>query len=131
MSPSGSSRQISGTAASARFFWRRASRSRFAGSNTEPAANSLSARIRGTSGPWATRTVLVRKLKRLVGAIDLLASDLPKGQGWAYSRGLDNLMPQDGVFHVHQIYSAACPDYTGRATVPLLWDRERRTIVNN
>ncbi len=87
--------------------------------------------ITAPSCPWAHRTVLMRKLKRLESALPLLESDLPKGQGWAYSRGFDDLAPRDGVFHVHQVYSAARPDYTGRATVPLLWDRERRTIVNN
>lgn len=87
--------------------------------------------VTAPSCPWAHRTVLMRKLKRLEGAIPLLESDLPKGQGWAYSRGFDDLTPKDGAFHVHQVYSAARPDYTGRATVPVLWDRETRTIVNN
>ena len=54
-----------------------------------------------------------------------------KGEGWAYSRGFDDLSPTGGAFHVHQVYSAARPDYTGRATVPVLWDRKTRTIVNN
>src|SRR5271157_1759187 len=87
--------------------------------------------VTAPSCPWAHRTVLTRKLKGLEGAIPILQSDLPKGQGWAYSQGFDDLEPIDGVFHVHQVYSAARPDYTGRATVPLLWDRERHTIVNN
>ena len=87
--------------------------------------------VTAPSCPWAHRTVIARKLKRLEEAIPHLASDLPKGEGWAYSRGLDDIAPQNGVFHVHQIYAAARPGYTGRATVPLLWDRERRTIVNN
>jgi putative glutathione S-transferase len=87
--------------------------------------------IAAPSCPWAHRTVLMRKLKGLEGAIAILQSDLPKGQGWAYSRGLDDLAPVDGVFHVHQVYCAARPDFTGRATVPVLWDRETRTIVNN
>ena len=87
--------------------------------------------VTAPSCPWAHRTVLMRKLKGLEGAIAILQSDLPKGQGWAYTRGLDDLQPVDGVFHVHQIYSAARPDYTGRATVPVLWDSETRTIVNN
>lgn len=87
--------------------------------------------VTAPSCPWAHRTVLMRKLKRLETAIPLLESDLPKGQGWAYSRGFDDLAPKDGVFHVHQVYSAARPDYTGRCTVPVLWDRETRTIVNN
>jgi putative glutathione S-transferase len=87
--------------------------------------------VTAPSCPWAHRTVLMRKLKRLDGVIPLLESDLPKGQGWAYTRGFDDLAPIDGVFHVHQVYSAAKADYTGRATVPVLWDRETRTIVNN
>jgi glutathionyl-hydroquinone reductase len=87
--------------------------------------------VTAPSCPWAHRAVLMRKLKGLEEAIPLLESDLPKGQGWAYSRGFDRLEPVDGVFHVHQVYSAARRDYTGRATVPVLWDRDTRTIVNN
>jgi putative glutathione S-transferase len=87
--------------------------------------------VTAPSCPWAHRTVLMRQLKGLEDAIPILQSDLPKGQGWAYSRGFDDLRPVDGVFHVHQVYSAARPDFTGRATVPVLWDRETRAIVNN
>src|SRR5215469_255846 len=87
--------------------------------------------VTAPSCPWAHRTVLMRKLKGLEDTIPLLVSDLPKGQGWAYSRGFDDLRPVDGVFHVHQIYSAARSGFTGRATVPVLWDHETRTIVNN
>jgi glutathionyl-hydroquinone reductase len=87
--------------------------------------------VTAPSCPWAHRTVMMRKFKGLEGAIPIVESDLPKGQGWAYSHGFDRLEPVDGVFHVHQVYSAARPGYTGRATVPLLWDRETRTIVNN
>src|SRR3974377_1170789 len=87
--------------------------------------------VTAPSCPWAHRTVLMRKLKGLEGAVALLQSDLPKGQGWAYSRGFDELAPIDGVFHVHQVYTAARRDFTGRATVPVLWDRKTRKIVNN
>jgi glutathionyl-hydroquinone reductase len=87
--------------------------------------------VTAPSCPWAHRTVLMRKLKSLEDAIPILQSDLPKGQGWAYSRGFDGLEPVSGVFHVHQVYSAARPGFTGRATVPVLWDRNTRTIVNN
>ena len=87
--------------------------------------------VTAPSCPWAHRTVLMRKLKGLEDAIAILQSDLPKGEGWAYSRGLDDLEPIEGVFHVHQVYRAARPDFTGRATVPVLWDRKTRTIVNN
>jgi hypothetical protein len=54
--------------------------------------------------------MLMRKLKGLADTIAILQSDLPKGQGWAYSRGFDDLEPIDGVFHVHQIYRAARSD---------------------
>jgi putative glutathione S-transferase len=87
--------------------------------------------VTAPSCPWAHRTVLMRKLKGLEDIIPIIESDLPKGQGWAYSRGFDDLRPVDGVFHVHQVYSAARPGFTGRATVPVLWDRRKRTIVNN
>jgi putative glutathione S-transferase len=87
--------------------------------------------VTAPSCPWAHRTVLMRALKRLDGVIPLFESDLPKGEGWAYSRGFDELAPKAGVFHVHQVYTAAKPDYTGRATVPVLWDRKTKTIVNN
>jgi putative glutathione S-transferase len=87
--------------------------------------------VTAPSCPWAHRTVLMRKLKGLEGAIPLLESDLPKGEGWAYSRGFDDLAPKGGAFHVHQIYTAARPDYSGRVTVPVLWDRKTKTIVNN
>lgn len=87
--------------------------------------------VTAPSCPWAHRTVLMRKLKGLAGAVTILQSDLPKGEGWAYSCGLDDLEPISNVFHVHQVYTAARPTFTGRATVPVLWDRKTRTIVNN
>jgi putative glutathione S-transferase len=87
--------------------------------------------VTAPSCPWAHRTVLIRKLKVLDGSVAILQSDLPKGEGWAYSRGLDDLEPIKGVFHVHQVYTAARSTFTGRATVPVLWDRKTRTIVNN
>jgi glutathionyl-hydroquinone reductase len=101
------------------------------GSTGFPAEAGRYLLVTAPSCPWAHRTVLMRRLKRLEGAIGLLQSDLPKGQGWAYSRGFDDLTPVNGVFHVHQVYSAARPSYTGRCTVPVLRDRRTRTIVNN
>jgi glutathionyl-hydroquinone reductase len=78
------------------------------GFKAEPGRYQL---VTAPSCPWAHRTVLVRKLKRLENAIPLLDSDLPKGQGWAYSGGFDDLRPRNGIFHVHQIYTAARSDY--------------------
>src|SRR3954465_15377382 len=70
--------------------------------------------VTAPSCPWAHRTVMARALKRLDGAIPILESDRPKHQGWASSRGFAGLEPVDGTFHVHQVYSAAKADYTGR-----------------
>lgn len=59
-------------------------------------------------------------------------ADRPKAEGWSYSEGIDDLKPShDGVFRLHQLYAASDSHYTGKVTVPTLWDRERRTIVNN
>jgi len=101
------------------------------GSTRFPAEPGRYQLVTAPSCPWAHRTVLMRALKHLDDVIPLLESDLPKGEGWAFSRGFDDLAPKDGVFHLHQVYTAAQNGYTGRATVPVLWDRETKTIVNN
>src|SRR5260221_2353549 len=58
--------------------------------------------VTAPSCPCAHRTVLMRKLKRLDSAISLLESDMPKGAGWAYSRGVDDMAPYGAVVHLHQ-----------------------------
>jgi putative glutathione S-transferase len=83
--------------------------------------------------PWAHRTLIFRKLKKLEGVISLSIVDpLMAEQGWAFSEGPgcapDNV---NGASYLHQIYTAAKPDYTGRVTVPVLWDKKSGTIVNN
>lgn len=84
------------------------------------------------SCPWAHRTMIMRKLKHLDDLVSLSNADRPKTAGWSYSEGIDDLEPgEDGVFRLHQIYTASKPNYTGKVTVPTLWDRECRTIVNN
>lgn len=84
------------------------------------------------SCPWAHRTIIFRKLKKLEGVISMSLADRPKTEGWAYSQGIDDLEPcDDGIFRLYQVYAAADAIYTGKVTVPTLWDRERRTIVNN
>jgi len=82
--------------------------------------------------PWAHRTIIFRKLKKLERVITMSIADQPKTEGWAYSEAVDDLQPcADGVFRLYQIYAATDPNYTGKVTVPTLWDRKRRTIVNN
>jgi glutathionyl-hydroquinone reductase len=82
--------------------------------------------------PWAHRAIIFRKLKQLDGIVSMSVADRPKTEGWAYSQALDDFKPcSDGVFRLFQVYAAADPKYTGKVTVPTLWDRERDTIVNN
>ena len=82
--------------------------------------------------PWAHRTAIFRKLKGLESAISMTLADAPKAEGWSFTRGLDEMKPRaDGIFRLHQVYTAADPTYTGKVTVPTLWDRKQKTIVNN
>jgi putative glutathione S-transferase len=82
--------------------------------------------------PWAHRTAIFRKLKGLDHLISVSLADAPKSEGWSYTAGLDEMQPRrDGIFRLHQVYTTVEPRYTGKVTVPTLWDRKRRTIVNN
>ena len=84
------------------------------------------------SCPWAHRTIIMRKLKRLEGVVSMSIADRPKNEGWAYSEAIDDFKPcADGVFRLYQVYAATDANYTGKVTVPTLWDRERRAVVNN
>ncbi|WP_414931243.1 glutathione S-transferase family protein [Vibrio europaeus] len=78
--------------------------------------------------PWAHRTLIFRKLKGLEDHIDVtvVCPDM-MGEGW--QMGLPE--PLFGHTRMHQIYTQAKPDYTGRVTVPVLWDKKHNTIVSN
>ncbi|MEE8533953.1 MAG: glutathione S-transferase family protein [Alphaproteobacteria bacterium] len=83
--------------------------------------------------PWAHRTLIFRSLKRLEDAISLSVVDPFMGEdGWEFT---DNpgCIPDsvNGARYLREVYARAKPDYTGRVTVPVLWDKERGTIVNN
>ena len=83
--------------------------------------------------PWACRTLIYRALKGLEAMISVSVTNWLMGtKGWDFAPG-DGVIPDsvNGVFHLHQFYTMADPTYSGRVTVPVLWDRERRTIVNN
>jgi putative glutathione S-transferase len=84
------------------------------------------------SCPWAHRTIIVRMLKGLDGIVSMSIADRAKTEGWAYSEVIDDFEPcPDGVFRLYQVYAATDPKYTGKVTVPTLWDRKRNRIVNN
>lgn len=83
--------------------------------------------------PWASRTLIARAMKGLRSAIGVtVLSPVLTDQGWAFG-GFPGAEtdPYSDAGHLHQVYTNADPNYTGRATVPVLWDRQRRTIVNN
>ncbi|OWW01018.1 glutathione-dependent reductase [Rhizobium sp. R72] len=83
--------------------------------------------------PWASRTLIGRKLKGLESAISVsIVEPALTKQGWRF--GDYQGATQDhiqGATYMHEIYTSAAPDFTGRATVPVLWDKQLQTIVNN
>ncbi|MCR6655703.1 MAG: hypothetical protein NVV63_07770 [Opitutus sp.] len=83
--------------------------------------------------PWAHRTVIVRKLKGLESAIGLTVVDPVRDErGWAFRDG-DGFSrdPVNGFSFLSEAYEASKPGYRGRYTVPVLWDKQTRQIVNN
>jgi len=83
--------------------------------------------------PWASRTLIFRKLKGLADAISLSVVDpLMLENGWQFSTN-PGCIPDavNGARYLWEIYRRAKSDYTGRVTVPVLWDKKRSTIVNN
>ncbi|EOV1172735.1 glutathione S-transferase family protein [Vibrio fluvialis] len=78
--------------------------------------------------PWAHRTLIFRSLKQLQEHIDvtIVCPDM-MSEGWKF--GIPE--PLFGHTKMHQIYTQAKSDYTGRVTVPVLWDKKTQTIVSN
>ncbi len=83
--------------------------------------------------PWAHRTTIYRKLKGLEDLISLSVVHPYMGDhGWTFAEGAGVIA--DPIYHAnyaYEIYTAAKADYTGRVTVPILWDKKTNTIVNN
>ena len=83
--------------------------------------------------PWAHRTLIFRSLKGLEEMIDVsIVNPLMGEQGWTFEPGPGVVTdPIHHATYLHGIYRAAQADYSGRVTVPVLWDKHRGTIVNN
>ena len=83
--------------------------------------------------PWAHRTLIFRKLKKLEKLVDVSVVHWFMGEhGWTFEDGPGVVAdPNAGARYLYQVYTAAVPTYTGRVTVPVLWDKARRTIVSN
>jgi len=83
--------------------------------------------------PWAHRTLIFRKLKGLEGMISLSVVNWRMLEnGWTFEEG-PGVVPDaiNNTEFLHQVYTAADPAYTGKVTVPILWDRKKKTIVSN
>ena len=80
--------------------------------------------------PWAHRTLIFRKLKQLEGAISVsVVEPVMSSEGWAFSSECPDHV--NGSSRLHQLYTRADPQYSGRVSVPVLWDKHTGTIVNN
>lgn len=83
--------------------------------------------------PWAHRTLIMRALKGLEDMISVsVVHPLMKEHGWTFAEG-DGVVPDPvgDADYLYEVYLAADPDYSGRVTVPVLWDKETGTVVNN
>lgn len=83
--------------------------------------------------PWAHRAAIMRRLKGLEGVIGLSAVGSFMGDdGWAFHEE-PGVVPDtvNGARYLREVYLKADPGYTGRVTTPVLWDKEKETIVNN
>ncbi|MFZ3484706.1 glutathione S-transferase family protein [Sphingomonas sp. 3-13AW] len=83
--------------------------------------------------PWAHRTLIARRLKGLEDLIPIsVVHWLMEENGWTFAAGpCVTGDPIHDADYLHQVYTAADPHYSGRVTVPVLWDKQRNTIVSN
>lgn len=85
--------------------------------------------------PWAHRTLIMRELKGLQDVISVVVVNPLMGpNGWTFERTEDFSLDRDPVInadYLYQLYQKANPNYSGRVTVPMLWDTEQNTIVSN
>ena len=82
--------------------------------------------------PWAHRTLIFRKLKGLESLVGLSVTHWLMGdEGWTFEPAPGVVPDPLGAEKLYEVYARADPRFTGRASVPILWDREEGTVVNN
>ncbi|MCX7545753.1 glutathione S-transferase family protein [Marinicella gelatinilytica] len=84
--------------------------------------------------PWAHRTLIFRALKGLQDMIDVSVVDYFMGEsGWTFDQEHDDIVSDDlyGLDYLYELYIKADDNYSGRVTVPVLWDKKQETIVSN
>src|SRR6185503_1340114 len=103
------------------------------GSSPYPAAAGRYHLYISLACPWASRTLIVRNLKGLQDAIGVTVADPVRDErGWAFRDGPGHSADPVGGFHfLSEAYAATDPNFDGRVTVPVLWDKRTRRIVNN
>ncbi len=89
--------------------------------------------IASLSCPWSHRTLILRALKGLTRVLPVQIAGGPRIQGYAVNGGGPWAVPGgvERIVHLHQLYRLSAPGYTGRVTVPLLWDSRAQRIVSN
>jgi len=98
------------------------------GSSGFPAASGRYHLYVAKACPWCHRAMIFRVLKKLEGVVSMShVEPLMLDKGWVFA----SPDPLTGALYVHQIYQRADPHYSGRASVPVLWDKETGAIVNN
>ena len=85
--------------------------------------------VASKSCPWSHATVLAARLKGLLDRLPLQQAGGPRVEGYALLS--NGPLFDEGYRHAHQLYSSTVADYTGRATVPILWDSENKAILSN
>jgi putative glutathione S-transferase len=103
------------------------------GSTSYPAAPDRYHLYVSLACPWASRTLIVRKLKGLEKAVGMTVADpIRDERGWAFREGSGHTTdPVNGFSFLIEAYTATDPNFKSRATVPVLWDKETGKIVNN
>ena len=82
--------------------------------------------------PWSHRALITRQLKGLADVVSLVLLEPAMGEeGWWFGTSGEYSDPILNASHLHELYSAADPNYTGRVSVPILWDKKLHTIVSN
>jgi glutathionyl-hydroquinone reductase len=100
------------------------------GSSAYPAAEGRYHLYVSLACPWASRIVIVRKLKGLEDAIGMTIVDpIRDERGWRFMSNAPD--PINGWAFLSEAYFATDPAYRGRVTVPVLWDKQRKRIVSN
>src|SRR5947207_3170897 len=111
------------------------------GSTSYPAAAGRYHLYISYACPWASRTLIFRQLKGLDDAIGLTVVDpIRDEKGWAFrnpstqwppDESFESTDPVNGFHYLSEAYTATDPDFKERVTVPVLWDKETKKIVNN